>query len=229
MEFFRNLGAAIMGLLATHGYWALFFLLAIEEAGVWLPLPGDTLVMYGGYQAYHGHMNGFAVLGAAIAGSYVGAMTLYFVSLKGGHRLLLRYGKYIHLHPERVERMERWFRRYGIWAIIIARMIPGLRIATTVMAGVFAVPFHIFALGSFIGVCIWAVFYYALGIIVGESYLLLHDALGSYFRTFLIVGAMALGLFGIWFWIRRRNRSRRPKPRSKPLWLAPESDPSDGC
>ena len=228
MEFFRHLGAAIMGLLVTHGYWALFFLLAIEEAGVWLPLPGDTLVMYGGYQAYHGHMNGLGVLGAAIAGSYAGSMTLYFIALKGGHRLLLRYGKYIHLHPERVDRMERWFRRYGIWAIIVARMIPGLRIASTVMAGVIAVPFRTFAVGSFIGICVLAVFYCVVGVIVGQSYLLLHDALGSYFRIFVIVAVIVIGLIAIGVLVRRKNRSRTPTPPSKPLWLAPESDQSDG-
>jgi membrane protein DedA with SNARE-associated domain len=229
MELFRQLSASVMALLITYGYWALFGLLFVEEAGVPLPLPGDTLVMYGGYQAHHGHMNGFWVLASAIAGSFCGSMTLYFIALKGGHGLIVRFGKYIHLHPERVEAMERRFERYGIAAIIVARLIPGLRVATTAMAGVFGVPIHIFAPASFIGICIWATVFYILGILVGESYLLLSDALGSYLRVFLIALVAIAALAILIFMLRRRAKSRTKERPQPPFVFVPKGDSPDGC
>lgn len=230
MEFFRQLSAWVMALLITYGYWALFGLLFIEEAGVPLPLPGETLVMYGGYQAQHGYLNGFWVLAAAIAGSFCGSMTLYFIALKGGHGLILRYGKYIHLDPGRIDVMERRFERYGIAAIVVARLIPGLRIATTAMAGVFGVPVHIFAPASFIGICIWATVYYILGILVGDTYLLLSDVLGSYFRYF-IIALVALAAVAVLFYVfRRRARARlKQPPPPPPILFIPKGDSPDGC
>lgn len=239
MEVLRQLGAAVMGFLVAYGYLALFLLLLVEEAGVPLPLPGDTLVMYSAYQAHHGHFNGFGVLASAIGGAFTGSVILYFVALKGGHRLLLRYGRYIHLHPKRIERMERRFRRWGIWAIIVARMVPGLRIATTAMAGVFAIPPKTFLIADFIGICIWAVVYYILGIAVGESYVRLHDALGNYFRWFLIIGIVIAVLAALTIYLRRRNRDREPDDEEmaaaavdatvKPLVLVPEHERSEDC
>lgn len=229
MEFFRQLSATVMGLLVTYGYWALFGLLFVEEAGVPLPLPGDTLVMYGGYQAHHGHMNGFWVLASAIAGSFLGSMTLYFIALKGGNRLILRYGKYIHLPPERIEVMERRFEKYGIAAIIVARMVPGLRVATTAMAGVFGVPPHIFATASFIGICIWATVYYILGIVVGESYLYLSDALGSYFRYVIIGLVVIAGIAILVFFLRRRSQEKSKPGPPTPIRFVPKGDSPDGC
>lgn len=245
MEVLRQLGAAVMGFLVAYGYLALFLLLLVEEAGVPLPIPGDTLVMYSAYQAHHGHFNGFGVLASAIAGAFTGSMILYFVALKGGHRLLLRYGRYIHLHPKRIERMERRFRRWGIWAIIVARMVPGLRIATTAMAGVFAIPPKTFLIADFIGICIWAIVYYVLGIIVGESYVRLHDAMGNYFRWFVIIGIVIVALVALTFYLRRRNRDKEPddgdlaaagadeqeEPAAtvNPLVLVPEHERSENC
>lgn len=224
MDLLRYLSAAVMSFLVAHGYWALFLLLLIEEAGVWLPLPGDIFVMYGGYQAYLGNLNPFGVLAAGIGGSFFGSMILYFIALKGGNRLLHRYGRYIHLHPERVDKMEERFRKYGIWAIVAARMIPGLRIATTVMAGVFGVPLRTFAPASFFGICIWAGTYFTLGIVLGESYMLLYEALGSYFKVFAIVVIVIVvtAIVGVLLWRRFRG------PPRNPLRLLPEREQSDG-
>jgi membrane protein DedA with SNARE-associated domain len=77
--------------------------------------------------------------------------------------LLARYGRFLHLNERRVATMEGWFRRHGALAIVVGRLIPGLRTPTTVMAGLFGVPYRTFAPATAVAALLWAAAYYLLG------------------------------------------------------------------
>jgi len=83
----------------------------------------------------------------------LGASILFAVSAHAGRPLELRYGRFLRLNPERLRRAERWIRRGGWRAIVILRLVPGLRIATVFGSGLFDVPFRVFlpavSLGAF--------------------------------------------------------------------------------
>src|SRR5947207_6886189 len=119
--------AAFHGLtawLTTHGPLGLFIFLLLEESGLPLLIPGDTLVMLAGVRA---HGDPTATVTIVLVGSLataIGSSVLYFLVLRGGRPLLRRYGRYLHLTPGRIASLERWFNRHGAVAILVGRLVP---------------------------------------------------------------------------------------------------------
>lgn len=151
--------------IAQYGLAALFVPLVIEEAGVWLPVPGDVFVMYFGYRASQAPLPLVAALpalavvtGAVTCGSFI----LYMVTRRFRDRVL-RLGRLVHLHERRLHWMEGWVQRHGVRAIVPGRLIPGLRIPTTVVAGLFDMPAERFVPAAVVGGAVWAGFYLVLG------------------------------------------------------------------
>jgi len=139
----------------AHGHAALYFLLALEEAGLPLPLPGDTVVAYAGYLASRGDMVWWQALVAAVGASMSGSTVLYFLCREKGRPMLIRYGKYLHLTPAREMRIERWVQKRRGVAVFFGRLVPGMRIGTTALAGMFAIPFWSFLFYQTLSAVLW--------------------------------------------------------------------------
>jgi membrane protein DedA with SNARE-associated domain len=108
----------------------------------------------------------------------LGATNLFFISKRYGRRLAEgRFAEVVHLSPERLERAERWFERYGVVAIIFGRHIPGFRVPITVAAGVLKVTYPVFVASVAVSSAIWAGVVMVIGINFGprmEAFLNLH-------------------------------------------------------
>ena len=163
MSALTALGSATLALLTAHQYPGLFFLLLLEEAGVPLPLPGDTLIVFVGVRSRSGQANAALAILLVAAAATLGSSALYWLAKRGGRPALARYGRFLHHHEERVDRMEARFRRWGPWAIVLGRLIPGLRTPTSVMAGLFGVPYRVFAPCTALSALLWTLFYFYLG------------------------------------------------------------------
>ena len=154
-------------------------LLYIEESGIPLLAPGDVFVMYIGAQVPREPAYWLGAWLGLIAAVVLGATNLYLASRHLGGRLVHgRLGGLLHLTPERLARAERWFDRWGVWAIVFGRHVPGLRVPITVAAGVLRVRYPIFALSVAVSTAVWAGAWLAVGIALGgrvESFLRLHD------------------------------------------------------
>src|SRR5579871_5258234 len=160
-----NLGGALRMFVAHYGLAALFVLLLIEEAGVWLPLPGDLFVMYFGYRASQTAMPLLAVLPALLtvtAAVCCGSLLLYAGTRRFRGRVR-RLGALVHLNAERLDRMDAALHRYGVWGLIPGRLIPGLRVPTTVVAGLFDLPARTFVPLVAVGGVLWGSLYLTLG------------------------------------------------------------------
>lgn len=163
---FDALRHALLVILATHHYPALFLLLLVEEAGVPLPLPGHALVMYEGVLSRTGRGNAALVLPLVWLAVTLGSLALYWLSGRYGQAAVHRYGRYIRLHPDRVEHMARHYRRWGPWAIIAGRLVPGVRVPTCIMAGIFAVPVRVYAPCTALAAAIWTLGYFYAGLVL---------------------------------------------------------------
>jgi membrane protein DedA with SNARE-associated domain len=108
----------------------------------------------------------------------LGATNLFFISRRFGRRLAEgRFAEVVHLSPERLERAEKWFQRYGVVAIIFGRHIPGFRVPITVAAGVLRISFPLFAASVAVSTAIWAGIVMVIGINFGprmEAFLRVH-------------------------------------------------------
>src|SRR3984893_15849726 len=153
--------------LHRYTYLAGFGLLYIEESGIPLPAPGDIFVMYVGAHVPR-NLPSWIIAWLGLIGVVVlGATNLFFISKKFGRRLAEgRFAEVVHLSPERLQRAEQWFQRYGVIAIIFGRHIPGFRIPITVAAGGLKVSYPVFAASVAVSTAIWA----GVVIIIGINY-----------------------------------------------------------
>ncbi len=100
----------------------------------------------------------------------LGATNLYLISRRYGRRLLEhRLARFLHLTPARLEEAEHWFRRYGPWALIFGRHIPGFRVPLTVAAGILELPYRLFVISVLVSSATWAGLFLTLGAVFGNS------------------------------------------------------------
>ena len=204
-EIWRFGGRMLGQFYRNNSYLPGFAALYIEESGVPLPAPGDVFVMFVGIHVPH-HLAAWvaAWLGLILA-VVLGATNLFLISRKYGRQLAeSSVAEYFHLSHERLMRAERWFQRYGVLAIIFGRHIPGFRIPITVAAGIFEVPYRVFAPSVAVSTAIWAGVVLIIGINFGPH---LAELLRAHAFLYAAWGAIVVGLV-LSIFIRQQIRRR---------------------
>lgn len=224
MTLFHHLVHLVLTFFSAHELTAVFSLLTIEEAGIPIPVPGDTLLILAGAHHPQSAVYIASILSASTLAVFCGSSILYWTMRRNGRALLTRYGRFIHLNPARMERMERWFARRGRVAIVLGRLIPGLRMPTTIMAGLSDVPYRVFAPTALLAAVIWSALYFWLGVLItrGTHFVLgfiagLPDTVSDTLLLWLwIVAGLAVlaGIIGGALHLRRRAR-RASRPASQ--------------
>lgn len=160
--------AQIWQLLQHYDTLALYVLLAIEESGIPIPIPGDLVMSYFGYRAHLGLTSWSAALLAGVAATQTGSCILYHIGRKGGRPLLQRYGRYLHLNEPKQVRIEGWLAKYGGFAVFLGRLVPGMRCGSSFVAGTFGVRYPAFFLGTLASATVWWSIFLYLGSRLGS-------------------------------------------------------------
>src|SRR5258708_38619362 len=133
MDFLHNSLQLIEHYMLVYGYWAVFFGVMLENAGV--PVPGETILLIAGYFASTGEFNIALVMIIAASGAVVGDNIGFAIGHHYGRGVLLRVGRFFFLTPKRLGHMENYFERHGNTPILVARFITGLRVVAAFVAG----------------------------------------------------------------------------------------------
>ena len=194
---------AIGEVLNQYGYLVGFALIYIEESGPPLFIPGDAFLLYVGHRLPHNvPIFLFAWAGFVVAVTF-GATNLYLVSRRYGRRLLEhRFAALLHVTPGRLDQAEQSFRRWGAWALIFGRHIPGLRVPLTVAAGVLKLPYRIFAVSVAISSAAWAGAFLTLGLLFGNS---IERSIRSSPWIYLVGVIVVVGVFAVVTFVRSRR------------------------
>lgn len=211
----------LLSLFAAYEFPTLFGLILIEEMGLPLPVPGDVLIAYAGGRTGRAPLEAAAVIGTVALATALGSSVLYLVARRTGSAILTVMHRFLHLRPERVVRMQTWFHERGAFAIVLGRLIPGLRIPTSIMAGVSAVPYRVFVPSTVVAAVIWSAFYYFAGAALHQLWTPAKDwVLGEpeEVATLVIFGlALVLG----WRWLRGRDKTVQPADSLQADQIAP--------
>jgi membrane protein DedA with SNARE-associated domain len=141
----------------------------------------------------------------ATAGSVVGALVGYAIGAWGGRPLLDRYGRYVGIGDEDLDRADRWFDRWGSWAVFLGRMVPLVRTFVSYPAGISRMPIGRFVLFSTLGSLPWNLALIWAGFVVGDNYPQIEAALKPYeYVIYVLVALVAVALVGRWWWSKRR-------------------------
>jgi membrane protein DedA with SNARE-associated domain len=170
--------------VASHGAYAVFVLMMVDAV---FPAASELVMLYAGAvaagvfsSAHHVSLFGakvgfgagaFVVLAlAGTLGYLAGAVVGWWVGLRGGRPLLERHGRWLHLGPERLERAERWFDRFGNVGVLVGRLTPLVRSFVSIPAGVFGMRLVPYSLLTLVGSAIWAFAIAGAGYGLGSSY-----------------------------------------------------------
>jgi len=204
MDAFGDVADQILGFASSHIYVALFVLLLAEEAGVPLPIPGDTFILLAGAGVAQGDVNAWLALALIVVAAVAGSSNLYWLSRLGGWAVLRRVGRTVRLDEERLQRFGRWLRRRPVLAVVGGRLTPGLRIVTSIAAGTFALPYAAFVASTAVAALIWGMIYLLVGALAQNAYRSLAGQVPGPLALLVLVFAVAAAVAAV--------RRRRPAP-----------------
>ncbi|MEP6921488.1 MAG: DedA family protein, partial [bacterium] len=158
----------LLSYFARYGYWVIFFGVMLENAGV--PIPGETILLAGGFFAAQGHFDLWAVMATAAFGATLGDNAGYAIGHKIGRKALERYGRYVFMTPKRIAKIEKFFAKHGDKTILFARFVTGMRVFAALFAGAARMRWQTFAVYNLAGAVLWAVVITLLGFFFGHSW-----------------------------------------------------------
>ena len=194
----------VLAWIAQYGYLAIFSLLVLGIVG--LPVPDETLLTFTGYLVFRGHLSLPLAFLSAFAGSTCGITLSYTLGRIFGLILIHRYGRYLRITEEHVEKAHAWFRRAGHWSLTIGYFIPGVRHLTAYAAGMSELEYPTFALFAYAGAAIWAGTFIGLGYLLGERW----KAVQANIDHYLVGCAIALVVLAAAYLAWRRWFRARP-------------------
>jgi len=171
-----------------------------------VPAPGETILIAAALYAGAGRLDILVVGVIAFLAAVVGDNIGYLIGRTGGRPLILRYGRYVLLTPERFEKAERFFTRHGGKVVTIARFVEGLRQANGLVAGATTMPWRRFLAFNALGAALWVGLWAGLGYAAGSHIVTIYDEVNRYSRYVLVaVGLLVAGLV-VRALLRRRAR-----------------------
>lgn len=179
--------------LDKGGYWLIALLMAIESSVV--PLPSELVIPPAAYLAHKtGDMSVAGVVIAGALGSWLGATLMYWASRLAGRPLVMRYGRFVFIPPEKVTAAERWAASYGPFGIFFSRILPVVRHLIGIPAGIVRIDFRLYSLYTLAGSALWCTVLAWLGITAGNDKALmageLHRVTLWAVGAFVVLGAM---------------------------------------
>jgi membrane protein DedA with SNARE-associated domain len=189
----------VIDTISSSGYLGIVLLMGIESACI--PLPSEIIMPFSGYLVFRGDFELFRVSLAGAFGCVVGSVPAYYLGLYGGRPLVEKYGKYVLISHRDLDTADRWFERWGDWAIFFSRLLPVVRTFISFPAGVARMNFPRFVLYTFVGSFPWCLGLAYVGMKLGQNW----DTLGVYFHKFdMVIGVLiALGVaYYIWHHLR---------------------------
>jgi membrane protein DedA with SNARE-associated domain len=173
------------------GLAGVFVLMTLESACI--PIPSEATMLFAGFNVHNGE---YSLLAATLVGStanLVGSWIAYGVGYYGRGEVLEKHGKFLHIKPRDLERADRWFERWGSWAVFFSRMLPIVRTFISLPAGVARMPFVRFSVLTFAGCLPWVFGLTFAGKQAGEHWEDWKDGLHyvDYAVAAMILGAIA--------------------------------------
>ena len=184
------------------GYPGIIFLMAVESSLI--PFPSELVMPPAGFLVHEGSMSWVPVIASGIAGSLIGALFNYYLAKWLGRPFFERYGKYVFVKPEHLERTERFFAGHGEITTFVGRLIPVIRQLISLPAGLSNMPLGKFCLYTTLGAGIWITVLTVIGWLVGRNQEMLHEYMQSA-TLWVLVGAAALVFVYIKIKARRRE------------------------
>lgn len=189
-------------LYLTFGYFGVLLAMAIESACI--PLPSEIVLPMAGWMVSRGLFDLWWATLAGTLGCTVGSAVAYYVGAIGGRPILMRYGRYVLISPHDLETADRWFAKYGDWAIFFSRLLPVVRTFISFPAGVAKMNLPKFLIYTTLGSFPWSLGLVYAGKAAGDNWEGIRHFLAQF--DYLIIAAI-LVLVALYIYRHAKNAS----------------------
>ena len=194
--------------IGSMGYPGIFLLMAMESSII--PVPGELVMPPAGYLIHQGRMDWLPAILAGAFGSLAGAYANYYAAHYLGRPLILKYGRYVLIPPDKFQRVEAFFLQHGEISTFIGRLLPVIRHLISIPAGVAGMNHLRFSLYTLLGAGLWCSILTWIGYAIGQNQELVvawsHRAL-----LWVVLASCCLVTWYIW-----RHRRRQTLNRNTP-------------
>jgi len=199
----------VQGFISSYGYLAIFILMLAESACI--PVPSELTMLFAGALSAGAvagaHLNLVLVIAAGVAGNVAGSYLAWGIGVYGGRAAWHRWGRYILLRDDDIDRAERWFGRHGTKAVFFGRLLPVVRTFISLPAGLARMPAGRFGIYTLLGCIPWTAALAWTGYLVGANWGSVVTALhGPSYALAALCGLLVI--FAIVMLLRRRRRER---------------------
>jgi membrane protein DedA with SNARE-associated domain len=212
---------AVAPVLDNYGYLAVGGLVMVENFGV--PAPGETILVAAAVYAGTGRLSIVGVGVIAVLAAIIGNCIGYAIGYFGGHALVLRFGRYVFLTKERLDKTEQFFARRGGLVVVAGRFIEGLRQAAGIIAGTAEMPWKQFLAYTTLGAVLWVGVWAPIGYLAGDHIGTIYADVTRYSLYVLIAIVVLLAAWiarAVW---RRRRSQAAGAAQTVPVRKAPDT------
>ncbi len=187
----------LISLVASWGLIAIFITMTGESAG--LPISSEIVVPLGGALASQGKLSLPAVIAVSSVANLVGSLVAFWLTRRYGERVVLsRAGRWMGLSRGHLRLANRFFDRFGLWAVFLGRLLPIVRTYISFPAGISHIGYVRFTLATLAGAIPWNFALAYAGYRLGRHY----ETVAAYLGPFVIpiaIGVVILLAVGWWF------------------------------
>ncbi|MGI8578864.1 MAG: DedA family protein [Nocardioidaceae bacterium] len=199
--------ATLEPILNQYGYLAVGGFITLEDFGV--PVPGETILIAAAVYAGAGKLNIALVVLIGVVAAVVGDNIGYAIGHFGGRQLVLRYGRYVFITAERLDKAQGFFERHGGKVVTVARFIEGLRQANGIVAGISGMAWPRFLIFNLLGAVLWVGAWSCLGYFSGNHINAIYGQVHRYTGYLVIAVALAIVALIVRAVVRRRRSRQR--------------------
>lgn len=194
----ESLANWVISIISGLGYPGVFILMTLESALI--PIPSEVTMPFSGFLVTQGQFNFWLVVLAGTLGNLIGSLLAYALGFWGQEvvvrKTIRRWGKYLLVTEDELDRAEAWFRKYGDPIVFFSRIMPVIRTFISLPAGIARMNLTKFNIYTVLGSALWSAFLTYIGVALGKNW----HSIGGYFRKFDVL-LIALGIIFISWYI----------------------------
>ena len=183
-------------IILTVGYPGVFLAVVLES--LFAPLPSEALMPFIGYMAYQGELNLYIAIIVTALGGFIGTIPFYYVGYLGKdffEKFLRKYGKYLFISNEDVDKVFNMFEKHGNKIIFFGRLLPTIRSLISFPAGVAKMNLGVFTVYSLAGSVVWSCILVSAGYLLGDGWEKTIEWISGYEKGALIAVGVAILIY----------------------------------
>jgi membrane protein DedA with SNARE-associated domain len=189
----------VIYLIDIWGYPAILIGMALESANV--PIPSELIFGFAGYLVFIGRMDLNLAVIYGVVGGLLGSIASYLAGYYGGPPFVDKYGKYLFLSKKNVAMAQKWFDRYGLITVLVARLLPVVRTFISLPAGFARVNFIRFIVYTIVGSVPWTIALIYVGMLLGANW----ETMRTIGHQASLIVAGGLVMIGVYCILRKRE------------------------